>query len=404
MSAEKTSLSFHEEIDVKPADVYLALTNTGMVRQWLCDHAQIDARSGGRLYLHWRQGYFAGGEFTELEPEKKVTFTWQGRGETAVSNVHITLHAENGHTHLELNHKDVGADDSWAQTRAELKKGWESSLANLKSVLETGLDRRIYDRPFLGILISGAVSAEEAETLNLPIAGGIRISGTMDGTGAAAAGLQNGDILVNLGGSETATFPALREAITPFKAGEKVKITYYRDGEKASSQMLLSQRPVPNVPDTPGAFAEELRSVYDELDQELDALLAGVTEAEASHHPAEGEWNVKEVLAHLIGTERGTQLGLATQLTNGVLDGFPNNPPAWVRSITAVYPTLPDIVAVWKRTESETVALVAELPVAFVKQKIHYLNLGNTLMIGLPGHTRTHFTQMREAITSARNK
>ncbi|WP_096895841.1 hypothetical protein [Candidatus Scalindua japonica] len=60
------------------------------------------------------------------------------------------------------------------------------------------------------------------------------------------------------------------------------------------------------------------------------------------------------------------------------------------------------IVAAWKRTESETVALIAELPPEFVKQKINYLNTGNNLMIGLPGHSRTHFNQMREAIASAR--
>ena len=402
MDQESTNLSFSETIAAKPADVYLAFTRDGLVRQWLCNQSQLDARVGGRLYLHWQQGYYASGEFTELEPEKSVAFTWQGRGETAVSHVLVSLSGSNGTTQVELVHKNVGTDESWAQTRNELQQGWESGLANLKSVLETGLDRRVYDRPFLGILIGGAVSAEEAKALALPIEGGIRISGALAGTGAEAAGLQNGDIVVNLGGSETTDFPSLRAAIQPFKAGEKAQVTYFRNGEEQSVMMLLSQRPVPDVPETPGAFAEELRELYDQLDQELDNLLAGVSEAEASHHPAEGEWNVKEVLAHLIGTERATQLGIATQLTNDVLDGFPNNTMAWVRSITAVYPTLPEIVAAWKRTESETVALIAELPPEFVKQKINYLNIGSNLLIGLPGHTRSHFTQMREAIASAR--
>lgn len=402
MDQELTKLTFSETITAKPADVYRAFTNTGMLRQWLCNSAQVDARTGGRLYLYWQQGYYANGEFTKLEPEKEVAFTWLGKGETAVSNVHIALSGNNGTTQVELTHKNVGADESWAQTRQELQQGWESGLANLKSVLESGLDRRVYDQPFLGILIGGTVSAEQAKELKLPIEGGINVSGTMAGTGAEAAGLQNGDIVVNLGGTETTDFPTLRTSLTPFKAGEKVKVTYYRENEKQSVMMLLSQRPIPNVPETPGAFAEELRDIYDQLDQELDNLLNGVTEAEASHHPAEGEWNVKEVLSHLIGTERVAQLGIATQLTNGVLDGYPNNPPAWVNSITAVYPTLSEIAAAWKRTESETVALIAELPPEFVKQKINYLNTGNNLMIGLPGHTRTHFNQMREAIASAR--
>ncbi len=402
MDQELTELSFSETIAAKPADVYRAFTNTGMIRQWLCNNSQVDAKAGGRLYLHWQQGYYASGEFTELEPEKAVAFTWQGRGETAVSNVHVSLSGTNGTTHVELTHKNVGIDESWAQTRQELQQGWESGLTNLKAVLETGLDRRIYDQPFLGILIGGTVSPEQAKELELPIEGGIRITGTMAGTGAEAAGLQNGDIVVNLGGTEIVDFPSIRASLQPYKAGEKVKVTYFREGEKQAVMMLLSQRPIPPVPETPGAFAEELRDIYDQLDQELDKLLTDVSEAEASHFPAEGEWNVKEVLAHLIGTERATQIGIATQLTGGVLDGFPNNPPAWVKSITAVYPTLPDIVAAWKRAESETVALIAELPPEFVKQKVNYLNIGNNLMIGLPGHTRSHFTQMREAIASAR--
>ncbi len=403
MDQELTELSFSETIAAKPADVYRAFTNTGMIRQWLCNNSQVDAKAGGRLYLHWQQGYYASGEFTELEPEKVVAFTWQGRGETAVSNVHVSLSGSNGTTHVDLTHKNVGTDDSWVQTRRELQQGWKTGLTNLKAVLETGLDRRIYDQPFLGILIAGTVSPEQAKALALPIDGGIRISGTMAGTGAEAAGLQNGDIVVNLGDTETSDFPSLRASLQSFKAGEKVKVTYYREGEKQHVMMLLSQRPVPPVPETPGAFAEELRDIYDQLDQELDNLLNGVTETEASHHPAEDEWNVKEVLAHLIGTERGAQLGIATQLTNDVLDGFPNNTMAWVRSITAVYPTLPEIVAAWKRTESETVALIAELPAQFVKQKVHYFNIANNLMIGLPAHTRTHFIQMQEAIAAARN-
>lgn len=138
MDQELTKLSFSETIAAKPADVYRAFTNTGMIRQWLCNHSQVDARAGGRLYLHWRQGYYASGEYTELEPEKEVAFTWQGKGETAVSNVHVSLSGNNGTTHLELIHKDVGTDESWEQTRKELQQGWESGLSNLKAVLQTG--------------------------------------------------------------------------------------------------------------------------------------------------------------------------------------------------------------------------------------------------------------------------
>ncbi|MCP5100344.1 MAG: hypothetical protein GY943_32735, partial [Chloroflexi bacterium] len=76
------------------------------------------------------------------------------------------------------------------------------------------------------------------------------------------------------------------------------------------------------------------------------------------------------------------------------------------RSITAVYPTLSDILAVWKRTQAETVALVAEMPPEFVAKKASYRNVGENLIgpVGLTYHTRGHFNQIREAIESARTK
>lgn len=400
--SEVTTFTFSETIAVAPALVYEAFTNSDMLRQWLCNFAVVRPREGGYIFLQWPEGYFAAGEYQTLRPNETIVFSWQGRGETAVSTVRVALAEEDGRTRLTLHHEAIPTAEEWAQTRQELQQGWETGLSNLKSVLETGLDRRIYDQPFLGILISGTVSTEQAESLGLPVSGGLRISGTAPETGAAALNLQDGDIIVNLGGGEVTDLPSLRAALRPFKAGETVKLTYYRHGEKHSDMLLLSQRPLPRVPETPAALAEELRDTYGQLDGELEDLLHGVTETEASHRPGEGEWHVKDVLAHLIGTERQLQIGLANQISGNVSDTFPDNPDAWNRSITAVYPTLPDLVALWQRTEAETVALAAALPPDFVANKIRYANAANSLLSGYPSHTRGHFDQMRAAIAAAR--
>jgi hypothetical protein len=168
--------------------------------------------------------------------------------------------------------------------------------------------------------------------------------------------------------------------------------------------MNLMTRPVPKVPQTPAALAEALKHIHAQLDKELDDVLVNATESEADYRPDENSWNVKELLAHLITTERGSQMGAATQVTDGVLDGFPNNPPAWVKSVTAVYPTLAEMVALWKRTEAETVALMANLPEAIVARKATYHTIGNGFLNGLPGHTRSHIAEIKTLLATARGE
>jgi hypothetical protein len=95
-------------------------------------------------------------------------------------------------------------------------------------------------------------------------------------------------------------------------------------------------------------------------------------------------------------------MGVATQITDGVLDGFPNNPAAWVRSVTAVYPGLAEIVELWKRTEAESVALLANLPEATVARRATYHNIGNNFLAGLAIHTRSHIGEIQTLLATAR--
>lgn len=397
-----TELTFSQTIEASPKAVYYALTNGAAMREWLCTSSQVSTQEGGRLYLWWQQGYYATGEFQKLVPDEQVVYTWQGRNEAAVSTVTLTLTPDEDGTQLALRHSDLPEGDAFAEMRQGLKEGWETGLANLKSVLETGLDKRIYDQAFLGILISGQVTAEQATELGLDVEGGIRISGTMPETGAAAAGLQANDIIVDMGGSVTKDFPTLQAAIRPYRPGDSVKVTYYRDSERQQTAMALSTRPIPNIPESSAALADAVKETYVQLDKELDEAIADATEAEADYRPDENSWNAKELLAHLITTERGVQMGAATQVTDGILDGFPNNPAAWVKSVTAAYPTLAEIVALWKRTEAETVALLANLPEATMARKATYQNIGNGFLNGLPGHTRSHIVEIQALLAAAR--
>lgn len=47
---------------------------------------------------------------------------------------------------------EVPDEPSWEKMAETFRENWESSLENLKSVLETGIDLRIANRPMLGIV------------------------------------------------------------------------------------------------------------------------------------------------------------------------------------------------------------------------------------------------------------
>lgn len=402
MSEQTTQLTFDKSIKASAGAVYTAFTNAGMLRQWLCSSSQVSARENGRIYLYWQEGYYAAGHFTKLVENEAVSFTWQGKGEPFISHVRISLAEQDGQTAVSLTHSDIPSSEKWAKTREEFEAGWKSGLRNLKSVLETGLDRRVYDQPFLGTLIGTVLSEEQAAEQGLPIPGGIVIGGTLPGTGAEALGFENGDVLVNIGGSETATISALRDALRPFKAGEKVKVTYFRDGEKQSDMLVLSERPAPQVPSTPSEAADALRASFEQTANALDDLFDGVDEAAFNYRPGEEEWNVKDVLAHLLYTERYNQTLLVAQINNSVLDGFSSNPSAWIAAMSDVYESGEAMLTAWKNSVRETIAIVDNLPESYFNTKSYYLNTLNSLINFLPGHTQTHVEQIRTLLEEAR--
>lgn len=396
-------LMFQQTIQAAPTAVFYALTNAAALQEWLCDNAQVTGRSGGPLYFWWRSGYYVAGEYTDWVVNERVQFTWQGRGEPAATAVSITLTGQNNdqQTQLTLTHNGSPEILPWLTTRTEISRGWETGLTNLKAVLETGLDRRIYDVPFLGIIPTALVTAGELATLGYPAAAGIRIGGTAPHTGAAAAGLQADDILLTLDGVDLTTFEAIRTAVSPHKPGHELAVRLLRHGQEQLAHIRLSARPIPSVPPTPAEFATALQSIYAQSDQTLEDILMGVTDSQAEWRPRDGAWCVKDILAHLLGSERVTQMNIALQLSDLPGNNYPHNPPAWTDAITAVYPTLTELVQIWKQTEAETIALVARLPESFVARKATYLNLGNLLLSGLPEHTHTHITEIHNLVTAA---
>ncbi|HSF81100.1 MAG TPA: SRPBCC domain-containing protein [Anaerolineales bacterium] len=395
------TLNFSRRINASPAEIYRAFTNSTSLREWFCDVATVDPKVGGRFYAAWNSGFYASGEYTELIPDKKVVFTWYGRNEPGGTRVEVSLRPEDGKTEVELAHAGLGTTEEWSQMVAEASKGWQSGLENLESVLETGQDLRFVRRPMLGIGVSD-FNAEIASQFNIPVNEGVRIDTTLESMGARAAGLQKHDVIVSLGGHPVTDFSSLGAAVQNFKADDTVQVVFYRGPEKKSVDMVLSRRPLPEIPATAQALADFQRKRSADIQSELESFFAGVSEAEASFKPGPDDWSVKEVLAHLIQGERYWQFWMVEMISGYEAhhDGWPGNLNAQVEAAASVC-SLKDMLADYQHTRDETVALIARFPEEFVARKGSFWRVAYYVAED-PFHHRLHMDQMKAALAAAR--
>jgi len=96
------------------------------------------------------------------------------------------------------------------------------------------------DQPWLGISPI-TISPEDAEEFD--IVPGVFVQGMYPDTAAARGGMQEGDIIVSLGGIPTFSVEALRDAMAGFAIGDTIEVTVWRDGEMLSLTLTLTARP-----------------------------------------------------------------------------------------------------------------------------------------------------------------
>ena len=399
------TLEFQRTIKATPADVYRAFTRAVALREWLCDGATAEARVGGHCYFWWNSGFYASGAFTALDQDKRVAFTWQGKGEPAETSIEVRLEATGNVTTVTLTHAGLSEGPEWAKMHREAAEGWQSGMENLQSMLETGLDLRFTRRPMIGILVDDFSPAIAAH-LGIPVTAGTRVAGVVEGMGAQKAGLQKDDVVVSINGKPTTNWPEITTALQGRRAGDVVAVEFYRGAEKIAVDMPLSFRPIPEVPASPQALAEAIQASSIETATGLAACFEGVTEEEAARRPEPNEWSALEVVAHFILAERENQNWITDLINDDERwsDRFENttNVPARIAALTGMYPTIEALLALLKRSQAETVAMLALLPPEFVAHKGSYWRLGRDLRTQTTEHLHEHTAQITAAIAAAR--
>ncbi len=122
--------------------------------------------------------------------------------------------------------------------------GFAINIDDAKIVAAQLMDRGYVERGFLGISPVN-VNAGLARGLNLSVQEGILVARVIRGQAADAAGLQEADVIVELGDERIANNGELSKFLLKHPPGETVRLVYYRGPTKIVGEVTLGERPQP---------------------------------------------------------------------------------------------------------------------------------------------------------------
>jgi uncharacterized protein YndB with AHSA1/START domain len=120
-------------IDASPEKVFPYLVEPELLATWIGEESWNEPRTGGLFRLKFPQSVVRG-EFVELDPPRRVVFTW-GREEgdsmpVGSTTVAFDLEPENGGTRVRLRHTGLPN----AHEVEQHTKGWDQFLPELAKV------------------------------------------------------------------------------------------------------------------------------------------------------------------------------------------------------------------------------------------------------------------------------
>lgn len=403
METEQRSITFEESISAPVSDIFLAFTNATKFKYWLCQMAVVNAVENGRLYLAWENGYYAVGSYISVVPNEKIVISWQGKSEPYPTSVTIEIVPGSTKNILRLTHSGFSNAQVWEKHITEIDKGWRISLPNLVSILETGIDLRISQRPLIGIYPELYTRQGEADPFPLQV--GMKIIDVIEGYSAGNAGLKKGDILVDIEGTPITSWASIPATLTQYKAGDLIQITFYRGAKRIVTKATLSSQQIPLLPTSIKHFADDTSHKFNEVFDLLMQHIRAISDNEASHKISLDEWSIKEIIAHLIHSERDNQLWIHSMVQNCelIIDREPENLLARVQATVSLYPNLTQLLEVFHSSLKETVALLANLPQEVINDKSTMWRLAMAIT-QTPLHIRSHFDQIEDNLENARKK
>jgi serine protease Do len=147
-----------------------------------------------------------------------------------------------------------------------------SNLA--KDVIQQLRDTGMVARGWIGVQIQG-VTPDMAEALGIQSTdGGAIVAGVMDGGPAAAAGLQQGDVILSFNGEKIEHLQSLPRVVAATKAGDTVPVEVLRGGEHETVQVTVGPMPDEEQVASADPGKPAMQSENDSVEQELGLAVA----------------------------------------------------------------------------------------------------------------------------------
>ncbi len=108
--------------------------------------------------------------------------------------------------------------------------GFAIPINYAKPIIQELLDQGYVSRPFLGI-VAGDIDEEASEIYKLPI--GVYIHDVMEGSAAHKAGIERGDVIIEIDGEKILSMDQLTNLIADKKVGDELKITIIKNGKES---------------------------------------------------------------------------------------------------------------------------------------------------------------------------
>jgi len=106
-------------------------------RDWETTEAEVDLRVGGTVRVVMRDPhkdveYGGGGRYTEIDPPRRLAFTWVWDGDDTRQLIEIDFEEAGGVTIVRFSHRDLWNE----QAVRSHEEGWNNCFDNLERTLE----------------------------------------------------------------------------------------------------------------------------------------------------------------------------------------------------------------------------------------------------------------------------
>jgi uncharacterized protein YndB with AHSA1/START domain len=144
MTDDKTTLRMVRTFDAPAQAVFDAWTNVEVLRRWFhARHdwettvAEVDLRIGGAVRVVMRDPhkdveYGGGGHYTEIDPPRRLAFTWYWDGNDTRQMIELDFDEKDGVTTVHFTHRDLWNEEAVR----DHEDGWSTCFDNLERALQ----------------------------------------------------------------------------------------------------------------------------------------------------------------------------------------------------------------------------------------------------------------------------